>query len=85
MPFQFLRVIGLLLFFRFFAPFLKMPAVTLGAAFSENKKMSIFFKMEFLHLAFEPLSQMQTVESGTKDNLLLIGIWGNGNEGGMQR
>lgn len=32
--------------------------------------------MEFLHLAFEPLSQMQTVESGTKDNLLLIWIWG---------
>lgn len=27
-------------------------------------------------MAFEPLSQMQTVESGTKDNLLLIWIWG---------
>lgn len=41
--------------------------------------------MEFLHLAFEPLCEMQTVESGTKDNLLLIWIRGNGNEGGMQQ
>lgn len=64
------------LFFRCFTPFLKMPAVTLGSCFFREQKKLVFVKMEFLHLAFEPLSQMQTVESGTKDNLLLIGIWG---------
>lgn len=73
---QFLKGIGLLLCLRCFTPLLKMPAVTLGSCFFREQKKLVFFKMEFLHLAFEPLSQMQTVESGTKDNLLLIWIWG---------